>query len=274
MNHQQEIIGRRTVLKGTGVTLAGLAGLASPAAAAKGKRTSLVDGPAEYQLFWSTGDDPSTLGEFGYPVDQTETPDPSDPSTPNGAFIAGEDGKGGLFDGSEIEMTPNGKTLHHTLRFFNGYIIERNQGKPYTLKNRGVDQTTDLYRFSAHNQEMTFRAVSQDDLSKTPIGRGANYPPFSILAGEKWRALGREVLFLKPDPNGDPSPISLGSATRIDFFGLSAGSPEYELSLLYIIYPNAGAANPNDPDFQSIPDVPYESGKSFITDGRRHLGGQ
>lgn len=263
-NHHDPNIGRRTVLKGTGVSLAALAGLASPVAAGKGKRKSLLDGPAEFRLYWSdedkTADDPDKPGDFDYPSTPfllSEDPNDMDPE------------KDGLFDASEIEMTPNGKALHHTLRFFNGFLIERNQGKPYILKNRGLDQETGLYRFAAHNQEMTFRAVSQEELADTQIGNGAYVPPFSTLAGGKWRALGREVIFILPGEDGSPGRLAPYSATRVDFYGLGGGSPEFELSLLYIIYPNE-----KKDSVEPIPTVPFRTGGKFITDGRRNLGGQ
>lgn len=286
-------IDRRTVLKGSGVALAGLGGLATPVAA-KGKRVSLLDGPAEFQLFWSGADgDPTDADEpadFGYPSDPSDLPFDG---SGNGAFLGGEDPTGGLFDASDIEMTPNGKTLHHTLQFFGGFLMDRNRGKPYTLVNEGIVPVSGIpglpaaYRFAARGQHITFDAVSQEELIAA-LGQladasveGSSAPLFS-LAGGRWRAVGSEVLYVAPDPDNDykPGRIAPFSSTRVDFYTRSRGRPAHALSLLYVIYPDfdpdpADPANGTGPLlFQSIPQTIYEEGLAMVSRGPLNLGGQ
>lgn len=278
---------RRTVLKSSGIALAGLGGLTSTVAARgngnEGKRVSLLEGPAEFQLFWSGVDgDPSEANEltdFGYPTDPADIP--FDGKGSNGAFFATEDPIGGLFNASQIEMTPNGQTLHHTFRPLGGNMLKRGRGKPYTLVNRGLVPGAPLYAFEAKGQLLNFEAKDENELAgiiSMISSLGGDPMPITKLAGGRWRAVGSEVIYVR-DINGQPSRQAPYSVTRVDFYDRSSKPMNFALSILYVIYPNLNGgknpvpADPMGPTMEAIPLPPYATGDQFIQQGPRNQGG-
>jgi len=256
---------RRALIRSAALGL-GLGALATPVAGRKsdqGGRTSLVDGDAEYRIYVSKDtDSPDTPEAFDYP---------------NAPVLAGEDiDNGGLFDASDIEKTPNGQTLHHSLQFFQGLLIRKNRGKPYVMTHQGDG------RFVSKGQSINFEARTKAELQAL-LAR-AGYPdltetePFATLAGGRWRAVARDVVqFVDDDPATNTIAWSL---TRVDFYTRGGGKPSYELSALYVIYPNLDAdwqptpANPLDPTIRPILPPAKAAGFDLIADGRANLGGQ
>ncbi|MDX1745290.1 MAG: hypothetical protein R3324_05075 [Halobacteriales archaeon] len=180
-----------------------------------------------------------------------------------------------LFDPSEIEMTPNGNTLHHSLRFFNGWIIDR-MPKPYPLVHeqngryteRGQSMNFTARSFGAIKAELKAFALS---LGRDPADLLAlvNFEPLEALAGKRWRAVGNDVVQLMA--KGDPHPMF--ALTRIDFYTRGGGPPELDQSLLYVIWPDKesdeGELFPG-----SIPsDIKLEA-EALIESGAANLGGQ
>lgn len=285
MTHENRShLNRRTVLKSSGIALAGLGGLTSTVAAGGkgdgGKRVSLFDGPAEFQLFWSGADDPPTKAgeeaEFGFPSDPfLATEDPNDMY----------DDREGIFDASEIEMTPNGQTLHHTFRPLGGKLIEGGRGKPYTLINRGLvsGSPIPLYSFEAKGQILNFEAKDEGEPEMDEIIGligilGGDPTPITTLAGGRWRAVGSEIIYVL-DEGGEPSRKAPYSVTRVDFYDRSSRPMAFALSILYVIYPNLDEngnvvpANPTNPDIRTIPMLPQATGAQFIRRGPRNQGG-
>lgn len=276
---------RRNVLRGVTVG-AGLGGLSTPVLGrpdddrgsggsrddqdSDGGRVSLVDGHAEFRLYVADGpgsrdggsDEPDRPGQFGYP---------------HAPAMASEDPPGGLFDASEMEKTPNGGTLHHSLQFFNGFLMRRSRGKPYVLvgENGG--------RFRARGQHVNFEARTTAELKALFARYGmdprlAYAEPLATLAGGSWRGVGNEVVQFWGDPA--ESRRILWSATRVDFYSRGGGPPEPELSALYVIYPNLDAsgnpapANPANPTIGAILPPARQAGRELVTDGRANPGGQ
>ncbi|WP_049985146.1 hypothetical protein [Halobellus rufus] len=230
-----------------------------------GGKTPLVDGAAEYRIYVATadGDDP------------VDTPEAFD--YPGGPVLAGEDvGDGGLFDASDIEKTPNGQTLHHSLQFFQGLLIRKDRGKPYVMVHQGDG------RFVSKGQSLNFEARSTEELRA--LFAAAGYPdlsdtePFATLAGGRWRAVARDVVQFVGDP--ETSDTIAWSLTRVDFYTRGGGKPSFELSALYVIYPNLNdegeptTADPQDPTIRPILPPAKAAGFDLVEDGRANLGGQ
>jgi len=255
---------RRALVRSAALGL-GLGALATPVSGRKsdnGERTPLVDGDAEYRIYVASDDSPDTPEAFGYP---------------NAPVLAGEDvGDGGLFDASDIEKTPNGQTLHHSLQFFQGLLIRKNRAKPYVMTHQGDG------RFVSKGQSINFEARTKAELQAL-LAR-AGYPdltetePFATLAGGRWRAVARDVVQFLGDP--EKSDTIAWSLTRVDFYSQGSGKPSYELSALYVIYPNLDAdwqptpANPRNPTIRPILPPAKAAGFDLIADGRANLGGQ
>jgi hypothetical protein len=266
---------RRSLLRNASIGL-GLAGfLTLPRGVAakkqgKGNNTKgkipLEDGPAEFRVYVAKADGSS--GDLDEPVDFNYPRKPS---------IASEDPKGGIFDASDIVKTPNGKTLHHSLRFFQGFLLTKNHGKPYVLIHEGDG------RYTERGQHMNFEARSTDALkrrlSEARVDPSlAEREPLDTLAGNEWRAVGNDVVQFAADPA--QSRRIRWSLTRIDFYRRSGGPPQCELSALYVIYPNLDGngnpteANPANPTIRPIPGTIGREGRNLINDGRANLGGQ
>ena len=266
---------RRSILRSTTIGL-GLAGFLTSThgvgAKKQGKPTKtngkipLEDGPAEFRVYVAKADDASK-----------DLDEPGDFTYPRSPSIASEDPKGGLFDASDIEKTPNGKTLHHSLRFFQGFLLTKNRGKPYVLIHEGDGQ------FTERGQHMNFEARSTDALKRRLREARvdpsfAEREPLATLAGKEWRAVGNDVVQFAGDPT--KSRRIRWSLTRIDFYSRGGGRPQCELSALYVIYPNLDEngkpteANPADPRLRPIPGTVRQEGRDLITDGRANLGGQ
>ena len=264
---------RRNVVKSAAIGV-GLGSLSVPVLGrpdengdGEGGRVSLVDGPAEFRVFVGRAsddgtDDPKRDSEFGYPARPT---------------LASEDPDGGLFDASEIEKTREGSTLHHTLQFFQGFLMRTGRGKPYALVHEGDG------RFRARGQHVNFEARTTTELKVLFSRFGLNpaladAEPLATLAGGTWRGVGNEVVQFWGDP--EESRRILWSATRIDFYDRDRGRPSYELSALYVVYPNLDGdgnpteANPADPTIGAMPRDARKAGRELITDGRANLGGQ
>lgn len=277
-------IGRRPVLKGAGMALAGLGGLTGSAVAEKGSNPggNLADTPAGFALYWSSvddeGNDPDEAGDFGFPLDLTSLP-PTVPINPANAapdadgdwFLVGADAGGGagLFDGSNIEITTNHKTLHHDLRVFAGFLME-GKAKPYALVNQGDGV------FESRGQSVNFDARSAAEIeAMLALGLGdaglanflVNSEPIRSLAGGKWRAVASERLAV--DLDGGRPYNSNWASTRVDFYSRGDGRTEYHLSMLFTLWglhdPNAIPAN--------IVSANTHAG-ALITQGRLNPGGQ
>lgn len=267
---------RRGILKSACVGL-GLAGLTVPVQAGPpedgpngngttGGKTPLLDGVAEFKLYVGRADDgpdePDEPGAFGYP----ERP-----------RIASEDPVGGLFDAGNIEKTPNGQTLHHTFEFFQGLLISTKKAKPYVLRHEGDG------RFVSEGQHVNFEARTSRELralfEKAEVDPAlADREPLATLAGGQWRAVGNDIVQFLGDP--ERSRRLHSSVTRVDFYSRGGGPLEYELSALYVIYPNVDEdgqptpADPTDPTLRPIPPTTRRFGTELITDGRSNPGGQ
>lgn len=254
-------IGRRPVLKGAGVALAGLGGLANPVAAKKGGRTTLTDQSADILVYWSgvgpndgdrESDNPNDAEEFGFP---SESPGPTD-----GLFLPVHDPPGGAFDFGDIEMTPNGGTLHNSWQLFSGGLMASDP-KPYVLVHKGGG----LYE--SRGQVMRFEARELNDIMP-PEFRPS--PPAQILQGHTWRAVATDQARLGLNANGRPDPAAPEwGVTRIDFY--HARTHEFFLSLLYVI-----VADDTGSPFDGIQKVGEAStvASELITGGRLNLGGQ
>jgi hypothetical protein len=256
-----------------GLGLAGFLTLSRGVAAKKQRKPRktkgkipLEDGPAEFRVYVANADDASE-----------DLDEPGDFNYPRNPSIASEDPKGGLFDASDIEKTPNGKTLHHTLRFFQGFLLTKNRGKPYVLIHEGDG------RFTERGQHMNFEARSTDGLKRRLREARvdpsfADREPLATLAGNEWRAVGNDVVQFAEDPA--QSRRIQWSLTRVDFYRRGGGPPQCELSALYVIYPNLDEngeptdANPADPTLRPIPGAVRQVGRELITDGHANLGGQ
>ncbi|WP_336024388.1 hypothetical protein [Halobellus salinisoli] len=266
---------RRTLIRSAAVGL-GLGALATPATGRRSKggngrgretdngKISLVDGDAEYRIYIAGDGDGAadTVEAFAYPKEPV---------------LASEDPVGGLFDAGDIEKTPNGQTLHHTLRFFQGLLIRKDRGKPYVMVHQGDG------RFVSKGQSINFEARTTEELWALFEGAGfdpdfAALEPFATLAGGRWRALARDVVQFAGDP--ETSRSIAWSITRVDFYTRGGGRPSPELSALYAIYPNLDedgrptTANPLDPTIRPMPGPTRETGRELIADGRANLGGQ
>lgn len=270
-----DLTGRRRLLKRAGVTLATLGGMASSAAAdggsGNGERRRLADPAVKFTIYWSgvdeTAGDPDAPGEFGFP-DGPPGPD-------GGPFFGGTDpgGGAGLFDGRDIEISPNERTLHHSLRFFAGLVME-GKAKPYSLVNLGGGlfesrgQTTNFEARSADEIEARLtRALTALGLSDAEAAARAEQlagtPPLGTLAGGRWRAVASERL--QVDLGGDPPYTTNWSATRVDFYSRGGGKPGYTLSLIYTIWLPGDAAARRGAVGHS---------RSLVTGGRLNSGGQ
>jgi len=250
-------LGRRPVLKGAGATLAALGGLGAigTAAAKSGNGHGpghLNDLPADITLLWSV--DGTTFDPFFQYTDGTG----NDPTN--------------IFDFSQIEMSPNGGTLHNAWTFFYGRMLA-SKPKPYPLVHQGGG----VYR--SEGQVMKFDVQTPDGvvsgpydidaLRYPPIEQvphslwGTLFPPVAELAGGTWRAVGTEEAVLELDGNGDPTANPAYAATRIDVY--TTGHPEYVLSLLYVI------AQHGVPEYAQ---GAYGLAASLIAGGRLNPGGQ
>lgn len=284
MTNDNQTIGRRPVLKGAGATLAALGGVTGSVAAGKGGGKGsgghLADTTADFVQYWSRVDDeandPNSPIDFGFPL----TAVPQSPINPSNTgdgdwFLAGTDpgNGGGLFDGSTIEITPNHQTLHHSLRFFAG-IVMAGKAKTYTLVNLGAGlfesrgQTTNFTaRPTAQIQAGLVQAFMAQGIPQAQAEQLAGFlasnPPFSVLAGEKWRAVATERL--KVDLSGTEPYDSEWATTRVDFYSRGGGKATYELSLLYTLWMQGNNAAAGQA-------VNY--GSQLITDGRLNPGGQ
>lgn len=278
VNHSSDgNIDRRTFVKGAGTVGAIAGGFATPAFANPGKgkgkesggREPLVDAPVDFKLYWSNVDaessDPDEPGDFGYPMASS--------SPTGGLFAQGFDpAGGGLFTTSEIEMTPNGGSLHHTLQFFQGMLM-KSKPKPYTLVHTGDG------RYESRGQVDNFEARSQQTIKALLERAGfdprmADHPPISTLAGENWRAVATDRIQMETDDDG-PTTMPEWGLTRVDFYSQGGGKPEYTLSLLYVIWVVPGPATKNPRAVHPIPDdVNQVTRDELIAPGRRNLGGQ
>lgn len=230
-----------------------------------GGRT-IATGPLDFEIYSSLlgadpDGDPNTPSEFGYP---------------DAPMFRFHDHSGtAFFDPSQIRMTPTGTTLHHALRFFNGWLIDR-RPKPYTLVH-GEDG-----RYTERGQTMNFTAQSEADLEETLRALAATNgalakevfdrlvtAPLFAIAGERWRAVGNDVVQLVA--KGDPRPRH--ALTRVDFYSRGGGKPELSQSLLYVIWPRPSAsADEFDPG--PMPPGAVEEARQLITSGPANLGGQ
>jgi hypothetical protein len=216
--------------------------------------------PAEYRVYVATAADtaadPDAVSDFGYPESPT---------------LAAEDPVGGVFDAGDIEKSANGRVLHHSFRIFQGLLMRRFFGKPYVLVHEGDG------RFTERGQRMHFAARTTREIQflLRVAGRDpglAEREPFATLAGDLWRAVGNDVIQFRGDPS--QSRRIEWALTRVDFYRLRWGGPEYELSALYVIYPNVDEdgrqtpADPDDPTLRPIPPATSQAARTLITDGR------
>lgn len=238
-------IGRRPVLKGAGLALAGLGGLTGSAVAekggnGKGGKTPLTDRQADVLVYASTDG-----SDFGYPT---------------APFFGGNDpAGGGFFDFGKIEMTPNGGTLHNSFELFAGALLA-SKPKPYVLVHLGDG----LYE--SGGQVMRFEAKPIDQII-FPVPP-ASLPPIATLAGETWRAVATERAQLGLDADGQPDPtMPEWGVTRVDFY--EGDTNDYALSLLYLI----GADTTERPD-DGIPLAAHIFAGELMAGGRLNPGGK
>lgn len=236
-NNDHEI-GRRSVLKGAGVTLGVLGGVASPVSGKRGNRTPLADRGADILVYASTDG-----VDFSYP----ETP----------AFGGHDPAGTGMFDFGTIEMASNGEVLHNDWTLFGGAVMA-SRPKPYVLVHKGGGF------YESRAQVMTFDAV--DDVAG-PLGM---LPPIQLLEGERWRAVATEVAQLGLDRRERPDPDAPEwGVTRIDFY--HHATEEYTLSFLYLIGADDDAtSDPTD----GIPPEAHGAAMELMTAGPLGFGGR
>lgn len=243
-----DTLDRRSYVRRLGITAAALGGLSTPAVAS-GDDT-LAPTPGAFSVYYSTDSDSDSLDDFDFP---------SEP------FLGGPNpgGDEGLFDSSEIRITPNRDTLHHELQVFAGLVM-KDDPKPYTLVNEGDGL------FEARGQTVNFTARSKETIGTLLGSVGlppelADAPPLSTLAEERWRAVATEQLKVELEP-----PFNYEwASTRVDFYSRGDGPPEHSLSLIYALWADTDVIDEDDPQTKAI-----ESTEELITSGRLNMGGQ
>lgn len=260
---------RRRFLTGLGAAGAALGALPTSTLANDGEnegRQSLATGSLDFTIFSSrlgevSDDDPDTVDEFGYPDDPM--------------FRFHDHSGTAFFDPSQIVMTPDGTTLHHALRFFNGWLIDR-RPKPYVLVHEANG------RYTERGQTMSFTAKTEaeiqaqlDQLAEAnqalfeEVSARLTPEPLFALAGKRWRAVGNDIVQLVA--KNDPRPRY--ALTRIDFYTQRGGKAQLSQSLLYVLWPRSGA----DPDEFApgpMPDEADSHAQAMIAAGKANLGGQ
>lgn len=91
----------------------------------------------------------------------------------------------------------------------------------------------------------------------------------------KWRAVGQDTVSLLPQESG------LWAVTRVDFYELRGGKPDYNTSLLYQIWV-PGSLGKKEPDFEEFRDKQFsqdlhrmvEVARDYFLNGPANLGGQ
>lgn len=272
---------RRRFLKGVGAGGA-VIGEFTRTAMAKGKEPLddiAVDLVLNYSIVGQGNPDstaPDTTDHYGYPF----TP-PGNPPT-GGFYFAYHDPteanqtpeNPSLFNTSDIEMTPNGGTLHHTLRFFAGFLITKDsKPKPYPLVHKGEG------RYESRGQVMNFEAKKRAEIPPA----FQSLPPFQILTAPdenlKWRAVGTDRVQLVTE-NGSPTTEPEWGLTRVDFYSRGQGKPQFTISLLYVIWNPDTSAQPVPPPLSppltsGIPlDANAVTVNELILPGRLNMGGQ
>lgn len=224
-------LNRRAVLRAVGGAGLALGGLAVPASARPGGRQALPATPMDVAVYWSTtlddgrdqwAPDPNQLSEFQFPAEP---------------FIEGsdlQDGRG-MFAASDLEITPNERTVHTTLRLFGGLLLSGEPGresKPLVLVKEGEGY------FESRGHVVTFEAPSRDQIAQWLDRAGipawiADEPPMRLLADRSWRAVGNERLVLdSEDPERTPEFV----VRRVDFYDREGSEPEYSLSLQFVMW--------------------------------------
>lgn len=228
MNSESDSTRRRFL---QGLTAAGAVGLAStPATAKNSGKKSLNRVPVYFTVYAGRGDKPAA---FGFPDEPTE--------------FRGYDINSQIFDSSDLDATPNGKTLHYGFRFFSNYALVGSP-KPYIMRH--TDGGTYESRGQTVNFELDRRAPA----------------PFSFLGAGKWRAVGRDVVQLS-EKGGEIE----YAITRADFYDQGDGS--YVLTLVYALWaPTVGrASDPRNPQ-ADMPAAVAADAERFISDGRNVRG--
>lgn len=237
----------------------------------KGGKKGLDPVPLGFILNYSTvgssdhnSNEPNEIGHYGYP--------PSESSESGALYYGGKD-DGEMFDITNIELTPNGNTLHHSLQFFAGMLIsDDSKLKEYILVHRGDGryvsrgQVMNLKTRTGQNllQILKQNIPEFEDLDELP-------PPFSILTSPEkelsWRAACSDRIQLVTDDEGNPTTTPEWGITRTDFYSRGRGKPEFTISLLYTIW------NPlREGQFsESAAGVMINE---LISPGRLNLGGQ
>ena len=232
MTESKSKVNRRRLLTTLGAAGVFISGLSSSAVANemsdgnRGGKISLNDGSVDILVYWSSGDAPN---DFGYPFDLEADPQE------RGLFLAGHDPeKGGMFDYSKFELTPDGNTLHNSFELFHGALLA-SEPKSYPLSH----QSNGI--FKSRGQVMNFDVLPEDSIPLVNPETGTLLPPIDILAGDSWRVVGTDVAKLVTDEDGNPTPNGEWGVTRVDVYKRGGGHPEYVLSLMYLIW---GATDP------------------------------
>lgn len=232
-------LGRRPLLKGAGVALAGLGGLAGSAAAKRGGATRLTDRAADILIYASF-----------------------DGSNFTPMFPGHDRADGGLFDFGRIKMLPNGDLQNKFVLF--GDILMQTGHPAYFLRH----SEGGLYR--SEGQEMVFKARSKEQIEAAleailpfpNVELETMFPPLARLAGGRWRAVGDEYAKLATDTDGNPDPaLPEWGATRVDFFDVP--SKDHAVSLVYVI----GADDAGTPDVDAIPPAAYAHAQQLMAGG-------
>lgn len=261
----------RATLAGTG--LVGATGMAGVARAngprnRSGGKTGLDPRPIEFSLYWSGVDEstdaPDEPAHFGYPVDSDET------GGLLGHFVDPEGTQ--FFDVTELLVTPNGQTMHNTLIFFQGMLLD-GKPKPYVLTNRGDG----LFRSNGEVANIETKPKEEvEDALETVVKEQepefsdieTQFAPLLELAGKSMRAAGVDLVKTDVDENGNRYPE--WGVTRVDFYDRSDGGLEYLQSLVYSIWnaEDSGEVGPTPPEPVD------EETVALIEEGRLNPGAQ
>jgi|GEM_PF-7004233 len=232
-------------------------------------KSGLDPRPVKFSLYWSGVDEseaaPNDPAHFGYPADS------DDSGGLLGTFVE-ETGKA-FFDVTELLVTPNGQTMHNTLVFFQGVLLE-GEPKPYVLTNRGDG----LYRSNGEvaNIETRSKDELEDALEEFAVDQDlefddltSQFDPLFSLAGRSMRAVGVDLV----QTNVDDDRYAEWGVTRVDFYDRSGGGLEYLQSLVYSIW-NTEVFDETDEDDPGPPTPVDEETVALIEEGRLNPGGR
>lgn len=208
-----------TLVLALGIPLA-MALPASPPAKDNGLQP-LEQIPVYYDMFQGVGDDPADFSSTGW---------------------SGLDEDGTYWDTSGLKVTPNGKTVHDVLAFFQSWLIKKDYVKPYVLVYKG----NGLYMSEGEVINYQFAEDLPEEMEE--------------LEGKKRRAV--VTTWLKLDADGQFEWMVL----RADYYTRGEGPMEYFITNIYPVW-DAGLG-------KEMPEAVSQVLNGLINAGAANLGGQ